>query len=214
MKIGVFDSGVGGQSVATALSVALPEQDVIFAHDNEHVPYGTKTEEQLFEYSLPILQGLGGKDCKLIVVACNSLSTTILDKLQAKITVPLIGVEPMISQASTVTKTGIIAVCATPRTLASNRYRELCRAAANCMFVEPDCSEWALMIEQDMIDRTKIKISIEDALDQGADVIILGCTHYHWIESLIKSIVGNRAVVLQPEEQIIDRVKLAIEQLG
>lgn len=210
-NIGVFDSGVGGQSVATAISLALPDDDVIFINDHENVPYGTKSESELYNLALPKLQQLLEKDCEIIVIACNSVSTTIIDQLREALPVELIGVEPMVKEAANISKQEIIAVCATPATLASARYRELCREYANpTVVLEPDCSEWAFMIENDAIDRARITHTIEDVLAQGADVIVLGCTHYHWVESLIKTVVGNKAMVLQPEPTIIEHVRLAL----
>lgn len=201
--------------MATAISLALDDDDVIFAHDNANVPYGTKTEEELYQLALPKLKSLEDGGCQVIVIACNTLSTTIIDQLQDDISVPLIGVEPMIQEACEATSSNVIAICATPRTLKSERYGELCREfAGGISIVEPDCSEWAQMIESDTVDRIRIKMTIEDALEQGADVIVLGCTHYHWIESLIKSIVGIRARVIQPESIIVERVRQELLQLA
>lgn len=212
-KIGVFDSGIGGQSVATAIGVALPEDDVVFVNDPENVPYGIKTEDQLYTLALPRLKELAGSGCEVIVIACNSVSTTILGRLQKEISVPLIGVEPRIEEALGKSKSKIIAVCATPRTLASSRYKQLCHEyAKDAVIIEPDCSEWALMIERDAIDRAKIKMAIEDTVQQGADVIVLGCTHYHWIESLIHSIANGEAYVLQPEQFIVREVQQVLSR--
>jgi glutamate racemase len=215
MKIGVFDSGVGGKSVTDAIKSALPNREVIYANDSANVPYGTKTPEQLWELCLPKLKELVDGGCKVIVIACNSVSTTILDKLQKELPVPLIGTEPMLSEAVEQSKQGVVAVCATPLTLKSERYQELRQeSAGQTAIVEPDCSEWAYMIEHNVIDRAKIRVAIEDVIQQGADVIVLGCTHYHWIEALIKSIAGQRAVVLQPEIKIIDKLKRELSQLS
>lgn len=212
-KIGVFDSGIGGQSVAKAIGGALPEDDVLFVNDPENVPYGTKTEDQLYSLALPKLKELADSGCEVIVIACNSVSTTILGRLQQDINVPLIGVEPRIEEALGKSKSKIIAVCATPRTLASARYKQLCHEhAKDAVIIEPDCSEWALMIERDAIDRAKIKMAIEDTVQQGADVIVLGCTHYHWIESLIHSIANGEAYVLQPEKFIVREVQQVLSR--
>jgi len=213
MNIGVFDSGVGGQSVATALGVALPECDIIFLNDYANVPYGSKSESELFDLTLPKIEALAEQGCEIIVIACNSVSTTILPRLQKQIRVPLIGVEPMIEQACEMTKSGVIAVCATPTTLASQRYIDLCHHfATNKVVIEPDCSQWASMIENETIDRLKIELTVNDVLEQGADVIVLGCTHYHWIQSLITYVCGEKASVIQPEEWVIDQVKQELAQ--
>lgn len=208
MKIGVFDSGVGGLSIVNAIKSALPDAEVIYVEDRKNVPYGNKTPEELYKLVLPILNTLSNSGCDVIVVACNSVSTTIIDKLRAQLSTPLIGVEPMLEKAVSLTKTGVVTVCATPITLKSSRYADLKHQfSGNNRFLEPDCSQWAYLIETDQIDRFIIRGIIEDVLQQKSDVIVLGCTHYHWIEKDIKEIVGNLAIVIQPEEQIVKTLR-------
>jgi glutamate racemase len=211
--VGVFDSGVGGQSVANAIKNALPNIKIIVREDKEHLPYGTKTPAELLNLVEPILKDLS-EQCDIIVVACNTVSTTIINDLRRKINVPLIAMEPMVKPAALVTKSGVIAVCATPTTLASKRYKWLkSKFAKGIKVVEPDCSDWSQMIENNQIDRGHIKERIEKSLEQGTDVIVLGCTHYHWIEQEIKQIANGRAKVLQPEQPVIDQLKRVLEQI-
>ena len=214
MKIGVFDSGVGGLSVARAIDKDLPQHEVLFVNDSQNVPYGTKTPDELFEIVLPIIRKLA-KTCQVIVVACNTVSTTLIERLRADIPVPLIAMEPMVKPAAGQTKSGVIAVCATPTTLTSKRYKRLKHEyAKNVKVLEPDCSEWMLMIEKKAVDRNKIADRIDTVCDQGADVIVLGCTHFHWIEELIKSVAKGRAKVLQPEVPVITELKRVLAQLS
>ena len=198
--------------MANAIQVALPDAEVIYVDDKEHVPYGNKSPKGLKALTLPILNKLSN-DCDIIVIACNTVTTTIIDDLRASLPVPLIGMEPMVRPAATQTKSGVIAVCATPSTLASKRYQWLKdEYATGIRVVEPDCSDWSSMIEANAIDKDHIAQRIEAALAQGADVIVLGCTHYHWIEEMIKKIVAGRALVLQPEQPVIEQLKRVLEQ--
>ncbi len=207
-KIGVFDSGMGGMSVAGAIQKAMPETEVFFTSDPEHFPYGNKSPEQLLGYVVPILEGLANEGCQVIVVACNTVSTTIIEDLRKAIQVPLIALEPMVKPAAEQTKSGVIAVCATPTTLASKRYAWLKDTyAKGIKVVEPDCSDWTSMIESKSVDRQNIKDRIEQACQAGADVIVLGCTHYHWIEDLITELAQGRAAIIQPEEPVIKQLK-------
>lgn len=211
MKIGVFDSGIGGLSVAQAIEKALPEHEIIFVNDKENVPYGTKRPAELLRLVEPILQGLAQGGCGVIVVACNTVSTTIIKDLRQKLAVPLIAVEPMVKPAAKRTETGVIAVCATPTTLASKRYAWLKEEyAKSVQVIEPDCSDWAYMIEHNAVEESKIRVRIEEVLAENADVIVLGCTHYHWIEELIKGMTRGKAVVIQPEPAIIRRLKTVL----
>lgn len=212
-KIGVFDSGVGGLSVAHAIEKALPEYRVIFASDSKHVPYGTKSPEEILGYVVPILEDLVTQGCDAIVVACNTVSTTLIEKLRKIIKIPLIAMEPMVKPAAEQTKSKIVAVCATPTTLKSQRYQWLKNTyAQGVKVIEPDCSDWSRMIEAKQVDRAQIKEQIDAACFAGADVIVLGCTHYHWIEKLIKELAAGRATVLQPEQPVIHQLQRVIAQ--
>lgn len=214
MKIGVFDSGVGGLSVQNAIKKAFPEHTTVLYEDHDNLPYGTKTPEQLLELTLPIFRSMVEAGCDAIVVACNTVTTNIISELREEISVPLVGMEPMIKPASEMTKSKIVAVFATPATLSSKRYAWLKAEYADGVEVlEPDCSDWASMIENDQISRRKIEDAVGSVIANGADVIVLGCTHYHWIEHLIKEISGSRALVLQPEGPVISRLKTVLKQL-
>lgn len=213
MRVGVFDSGLGGLSVAQAIRKALPECEVVLREDHDNVPYGTKLPKQLLSLVVPIFSELVADGCEIIVVACNTVSTTLIDELRAEFDVPLIAVEPMVKSAAKLSRSGVIAVCATPTTLTSKRYQQLtARYAQDIVVLEPDCHDWSQMIEHEQIDELRIRHSIESVLEQKADVIVLGCTHYHWIEHQIKDVVGNQAQVLQPEPIIVSQVRQLLEQ--
>src|SRR5688572_7572234 len=122
MKIGVFDSGVGGLSVANAIRAELPEHEVLLREDKEHVPYGSRTPEEILGFVVPIFQEMVAAGCQVIVVACNTVTTTLIGELRERFTLPLVAIEPMVKPAAAMTKSGVIAVCATPATLASPRY--------------------------------------------------------------------------------------------
>jgi glutamate racemase len=215
MKIGVFDSGIGGLSVARAIEKSEPQHEVIFRNDQLHVPYGTRPPEEVLGYVVPIFQELIDEGCAVIVVACNTVSTTHIEYLREHFGVPFIAMEPMVKPAAERTKSKVIAVCATPATLASERYQYLKQTYADGIeVIEPDCSEWAYMIEQEAVDEEKIKASLLPALDKNADVIVLGCTHYHWIEEEVRTISDGRATVLQPEAAVIRQLNRVIARLA
>lgn len=210
-KIGVFDSGIGGLSVARAIEKAFPEDSVLFVSDKAHVPYGDKSPQQLLGFVVPILEQMVQDGCEVIVIACNTVTTTLIEKLRACLSVPLIGIEPMVKPAAARTKSGVIAVCATPATLASVRYAWLKETfAAGITVLEPDCSQWAYMVEHNQVNESKLRTQINELCDTGADVIVLGCTHYHWIEDIMQQIAAKRAVVIQPEVPIIAQLRRAL----
>lgn len=214
MKIGVFDSGVGGQSVVNAIHTALPELELMYAEDNKNLPYGNKTPDELYSLTLPILNKLSDAGCQVIVIACNTVTTNIIEKLRSALPVPLIGMEPMIKPAAELTKSNVIAVCATPATLASARYAHLKQTyASNITVLEPDCSDWALMIESQQVN-DEIHNRISEVCEAGADTIVLGCTHYHWIEEEIEDTAKAYGTkVLQPEVPVIEQLKRVLAEL-
>lgn len=214
MKIGVFDSGVGGLSMANAIQRALPDDEVLLREDHQHVPYGQRQPAEILGFIVPIFQELIDEGCQVIVVACNTVTTTLIGELRQKFTVPLVAVEPMVKPAAARTKTHVIAVCATPTTLASPRYKELKQAYTSGITVlEPDCSRWAAMIEEQHINHASIAEMVEAVITAGADVIVLACTHYHWIQAEIQKLSKDKAVVLQPEQAIIAQLKRVIARL-
>lgn len=214
MKIGVFDSGVGGLSVAQAIQKAFPKYEILLREDIKNLPYGNKTPAIILEFVKPILQELIDLGCDCVVIACNTVSTTLITELRELFPLPLIAVEPMIKLASEQTNTNIIAVCATPTTLASKRYKFLKdEYAADVKVLEPDCRDWASMIQENKINQKIFTERIGEVLDQGADVIVLGCTHYHWIEEDINRLAKGRATVIQPEQAIIRQLKRVISGL-
>jgi glutamate racemase len=215
VKIGVFDSGVGGRSVANAIKKALPNDEVLYCQDRKHVPYGSKTPEVLATLVLPILQRMERDGCDVIVIACNSVTTTLIADLRKKIKVPLVGIEPMVKPAAQLSTNKVITVCATPTTLNSKRYRELKeKYAKNVRVIEPDCSDWAQMIERNEIDQERIKSIVIESLDRGSDVFIMGCTHYHWIEEIVERTAKGGAIVLQPEQAVITQLKRVLARLA
>ncbi len=214
MKIGVFDSGVGGLSMANAIHKALPEYEVLIREDKKHVPYGMRTPQEILGFVVPIFQALVDDGCQVIVVACNTVTTTLIQDLRQRFAIPLVAIEPMVKPAAERTRSKVVAVCATPTTLASDRYAWLKQTYANDIKVlEPDCSDWALMIENKQVNHKRIDERINEVLDSGADVIVLACTHYHWIEEEITEMVAGRAIVLQPEMAIIEQLKRVLAQL-
>lgn len=215
IKIGVFDSGVGGLSLANAIKKEVPHAHIILKEDKKHMPYGARDIEEIYGFIRPIFQLFVAEGCEVIVVACNTVTTNLIERLRAEFSLPMVGMEPMVKPAAEHTNSGVIAVCATPRTLSSDRYKWLKQEyAKNIKVLEPDCSGWALMVETHSVDREKVADIIEKVISKGADQIVLGCTHYHWIEDIIKTFASGRARVIQPEVAVIAQLKKVLIQLA
>jgi glutamate racemase len=206
MKNGVLDSGIGGEAVAQALQRRFPDATITSVNDKENVPYGDKSHEEIRALTDAAIELLLGND--VIVIACNSATASAIEWLRERYPTQLfIGLEPMIKPAAVATKSNVIAVCATPATLTSERYRTLKDTYAQDVTVlEPDCSTWAKMIEDNTVNERQIADQITQLIDQKADVIVLGCTHYHWIKDDILKLTQDRAAVIDPSDAIADRV--------
>jgi glutamate racemase len=209
MKLGVFDSGIGGEAVAAALARTFPQAVIHTVNDHEHVPYGDKLKGEVIVLTDKTIQPLLAEGCDIIIIACNTATALALEWLRKWYpNQKFIGIEPMIKTAANLTKKHTIAVCATRATLDSERYAELVQKyGSNLKIVEPDCSQWAYWIENDQLNRAHVKQIIDYVCGQGADVIVLGCTHYHWIKDLIITLAAGRAEVIEPSEAIGRRVQ-------
>ena len=214
MKIGVFDSGIGGETLVQSLQKTFPDANIMSVNDHEHLPYGDRTKQEIIRLTDACIQPLFDAKCDVIVLACNTATAHAIETLRAKYPdQKFVGIEPMIKPAAALTKSCIIAVCATPATLASERYHHLIKEyGAHLEIIEPDCSQWAWWIENNQVNRLHVEQTIDDVCDRGADVIILGCTHYHWIKDLIIELADGRAEVIEPSEAIGRRVKYLLEE--
>lgn len=213
MKLGVFDSGIGGEAVALSLRSAFAEADIYLVDDRAHVPYGDRKAADITRLTDAAIQPLRAVPCDIIVIACNSATAAALETLRDRYPDQrFIGLEPMVKPAAAATSSKVIAVCATPATLASERYRNLKHQyAADLTVLEPDCSGWARMIEDNEVNEKAVSELIDTVVSQGADVIVLACTHYHWIRELIEKTAAGRAMVIDPSEAIVDRVRSLLE---
>lgn len=213
MKLGVFDSGIGGEAVAVALQDTFPAADIIIVNDKAHVPYGNKTTDEVIQLTDAAIQPLITSACDVIILACNTATAAAIETLRSRYpTQKFIGIEPMIKTAAHLTRTNTIAVCATPATLASERYKNLLHTyGMHLNIIEPDCSDWAYLIENNQLNRSHIEQTIRELCNRGADVIVLGCTHYHWIKDLIIELTDGRAEVIEPSEAIGRRVTALLE---
>ena len=209
MRLGVFDSGIGGKAIAESLKLSFPDADIITVDDRKNVPYGNKTNKEIINLTDKTVQPLLKQACDVIIIACNTATAVAIDSLRAKYpNQKFIGIEPMIKTASSLSSTRKIAVFATPATLNSQRYKKLVnKYAKNLEILEPDVSDWALMIEKNQINYESIRKVVEKVCQNGVDVIVLGCTHYHWIKNSIIEMASQRARVIEPSEAIGKRVK-------
>lgn len=208
MKIGVFDSGIGGQAVAKRLGELLPDANIICIDDHEHVPYGSRPVDEIIQLADVAITPLIDAECDAIVIACNTVTTVAIEHLRAKYPdMNFVGLEPMVKPAAAQTKSGTIAVLATPATLASPSYDNLKKTwAKDITIIEPDTASWATLIEAGKAEEVPIEDTIFHLIEQHADVIVLACTHYHWLKERAQTAAGTQATILEPSDAIGNRI--------
>ena len=200
--IGVFDSGVGGLTILRAVRQALPCEHLVYVADAAYVPYGQKSPDQIRHRAMTMGAFLVQQGAKAIVAACNTATAAAIDVLRARLPVPVIGVEPAVKPAVAATRSGVIGVLATPATLASERYRSLIeRFAGGLRVMARPCAGLAEHIERGDLDgegtEQLLRSFVEPLLAEGADVIVLGCTHYPLVAHIVQRIAGPGVAVIE-----------------
>lgn len=196
--IGVFDSGLGGLSVLAEIRRLLPQEDIVFYGDNAHCPYGGRSDEWLRNRSLEIADFLFDRGAKAIVVACNTASAAGLEHLRARFTAPIVGLVPAVKPAVELTRTGTVGVLATPAALRGRLLADVIERFATPVGVRVVTTAPAGMVEA--VERGELDTpATEDAvqaaltpmLEAGADCIVLGCTHYPFLNTVLRRIAGD-----------------------
>jgi len=206
--IGVFDSGLGGLSVLSAITQALPDADLIYFADTAHVPYGDKDDAYIRNRVLKIGRHLADLGCTLIVVACNTATTTAVAAMrEAMPDVPVVGIEPGVKPAAAASQSGRISVLTTTATARSERLARLIRQYAGKVQVDVlPCPGWATKVETLQLDDPGFAESVQRhlaaTLDAGSDQIVLGCTHYTFLTPILKPIVDGRATLVDVADAV------------
>ena len=218
--IGIFDSGVGGLSVLRAIRDQLPCHPIIYVGDQAHVPYGLHTKGEVRAFSEGITRFLLDHGAKLIVVACNTASAAALHDLRATFpTVPFVGMEPAVKPAAAITHSGVIGVLATPVTFQSDLYASVVeRFGQEVTILQDACPGLVNQIESGYLESPETRQILEKALHpmlaQGADTVVMGCTHYPFVIPLIQEIVGPGVQVIDPAPAVARQAGRLLESLG
>lgn len=201
--IGIFDSGTGGLSVFKEIRKLLPEERYIYFSDNAHCPYGEKSREYILERSREITRFLLDKGCDIIVVACNTATAAAIAVLREEFPVRFIGMEPAVKPAVKSTRTGVVGVLATAGTLKADKYlntRE--KFSEGVKITEHVGQGFVELVEKGCLTGREaedvVRASLKPLLDEEADRIVLGCTHYPFLWDTIAKIASE----LYPEREI------------
>jgi glutamate racemase len=217
-SIGFFDSGVGGLSVLQEVVALLPREHVCYVADAARCPYGLRPADEVLEFSLGIVRFLLSKECKLIVVACNTATAAAIDGLRSAFPhVPFVGMEPAVKPAVEQSKTRSVGILATAGTLQGrlfNRTRE--RYAAGVKLHVAAGNGLVELVEQGREDSPEalalLRTYLQPMLDDSVDELVLGCTHYPFLKSSIEKVVQGRMVIINPAPAVAAQVKRLLEQ--
>ena len=202
--IGVFDSGAGGLSIVAAIRNALPAQSIVYYADTAFAPYGPRSDQEILERTHFCCSRLLERGVAALVVACNTATANAIDELRSWAPVPVVGVEPGLKPAASVTRNGVVGVLATRATLASRRYRDLLRRVSEqspqVRFVEHAAHGWVELVESGELDsahaRGLVRQAVQALTDEGADTLVLGCTHYPFLRRAIQA-TAKAAIIVE-----------------
>ena len=205
--VGIFDSGIGGLTVARAIYDRLPHESTIYFGDTARVPYGPKSPETVRRYSLEILHWLLAQDVKAVVIACNTSTAHALDALRAATSVPVIGViEPGARAAAGARRGGAIGVIGTAGTIHSNAYARAIQSIAPGVRVEQQaCPLFVPLVEEGWFAHPAAELIAEEYLkpirEASVDSLVLGCTHYPLLKPLLRRVMGDGVALIDSGEQ-------------
>lgn len=217
--LGVFDSGIGGLTVARALFERLPHESVIYFGDTARVPYGPKSPDTVRRYSGEILNYLLGRGVKAVVVACNTSTAHALPYLQERSSVPVVGViEPGARAAVAATRTGTIGVIGTAGTIASGAYERAIKALRPDARVHSQaCPLFVPLVEEGWFEHPAAELIAREYLAPlqraKVDVLVLGCTHYPLLKPLLSRVMGAEVRLVDSAEETAKTVSQELERL-
>jgi glutamate racemase len=218
--IGVFDSGIGGLTVARELMRQLPAESIIYFGDTARVPYGPKSPDTVRRYSREIAAYLRERGVKALVVACNTATAHALSTLQAEETMPVIGVvQPGARAAVAASKGGRIGVIGTVGTIRSGAYERAIRALrADAEIIARPCPLFVPLVEEGWLDHPATRLVAREYLasfaSDNVDTLVLGCTHYPLLKPLIADVLGPAVALIDSAEQTAAEARRTLEARG
>jgi len=215
--IGVFDSGVGGLSIAKCIHEHLPHESLIYVADSLFAPYGDKSSNVIIERVNKLADWLISQNVKAIVVACNTATVIAIDQLRSRVNIPIIGVEPAIKPAALHSATQKIALLVTEATSVNPRFLALVDKHKNGAqaFIQP-CAGLVELIEQGLHESEQchqlINEFLQPLLKNNIDKLVLGCTHYPFVSTMIQEIVGEGITIMETALPVTEQLIRQLSQ--
>ncbi len=202
MKIGIFDSGIGGLTVLHRALIELPKEDYIFYADEEHVPYGTKTREEILAYTTNAVEFLVKQGCEIVVLACNTATSVAAEELRKNVKVPILGIEPAVKPALEHSNHKRVLVIATPMTVKEKKLKDLLHRVDEEHRVDvmatPQLVEFAQREEFNSKEvKQYLKEKFQEICPSDYSEVVLGCTHFNLFKDVLREYFG-------PDCELID----------
>lgn len=215
--IGIFDSGIGGTSVFKEIKALLPHEHTIYLADSFNAPYGNRSKEEIIALSIKNTELLIAKECKLIVVACNTATTNAIKTLRATYDIPFVGIEPAIKPAALRTETKVIGILATKGTLSSELFHKTTDLYSNGIKVIEQVGEGIVtLIEDGRINsdemKTLLRTYLKPMLDANIDYLVLGCTHYPYLIPLLLNLLPKNVKIIDSGKAVAQQTLTVLEQ--
>jgi glutamate racemase len=207
-SIGIIDSGVGGLSIWREITNSLPGESTLYFADSMNCPYGNKSPEEIHVLSKRLVAFLLTQNVKLVVIACNTITVTCLDKLRENYPqVPIVGTVPVIKVAAALSKTKRIGILSTVRTAESDYQKNLIQEfAKDCVVVNEGTNDLVPFVERGELQSSALMKVVKEALvpfnKEEIDVLALGCSHFPFLKEQIQDIIGEQVLILDSGEAI------------
>ncbi len=214
--IGFFDSGIGGTSIWNAVNALLPFEDSIYLADSKNAPYGIKSKQEIIDLCFKNTDILLAKNCKLIVVACNTATTNAIKELRKKYAVPFIGIEPAIKPAALSSKTQKIGVLATKGTITSALFHEKVQQYSGVQFIEKIGYGLVELIENGAMNSPEmtalLKKYLQPMVCENIDYLVLGCSHYPYLIPQIKQLIPPQITIIDSGKAVAKQTRHVLKQ--
>lgn len=204
--IGLFDSGIGGTSIWSAVHALMPNEDTIYLADSKNAPYGQKSKEEIIALSIKNTEFLLNQNAKIVVVACNTATTNAIKELRAKYDVPFIGIEPAIKPAATHSRTQTIGILATKGTLSSELFNKAVEIYQDTHIIEQVGHGLVQLIEEGQIHSKEmdklLHTYLEPMVKANIDYLVLGCSHYPYLVPQIEMMLPKHIKIIDSGEAV------------
>lgn len=216
--VGIFDSGIGGLSVAREIRATMPAEPLVYLADTAYCPYGGRPTQQIQARSVAAVAELISQGCKAVVVACNTASGAALELLRAEFSIPIVGLEPAVKPAAEATRNGRIGVMATAGTLGSERFARLVNTYARGVQVVPvACTGLVELVEAGETQGELAIGALEELLapmrDAQVDTVVLGCTHYPFLRAAVSQVMGTEVQLLDSGRAVAKQLERVLREL-